>query len=77
MRKADIRAGESLSEHLARNLQDAVKRLQADIEGLEICIGALAALARPVPPIEPAADAFLLPRSCGGGASSSRRHPPR
>jgi hypothetical protein len=44
---------EAAGERIVRNLQDAIERLQDDVERVELWAGALNCFARPVPEYDP------------------------
>ena len=66
-----------LVREIARNLDDAIHRLNQDLERVEIWTAALGAFLEPVPDYDSVHHEFLLPRAesgpNGGGAASEKR----
>ena len=58
-----MRPNDPLVREIARNLDDAIHRLNQDLERVEIWTAALSAFLEPVPDYDSMDHAFLLPRA--------------
>ena len=67
-----MRPNEPLVREIAKNLDDAIHRLNEDLERVEIWTAALGAFLEPVPGYESANQEFLLPRADPARESPSR-----
>ena len=56
-----MQVNEPLRDHIARKLEDAMGRLNDDLDRVEFWAAALDAMMQPVPTYEPGHDEFLLP----------------
>jgi hypothetical protein len=69
-----------LVREIARNLDDAIHRLNQDLERVEIWTAALGAFLEPVPDYDSVHHEFLLPHTESGRAKSAqqaKKHPPQ
>jgi hypothetical protein len=70
-----MRPNEPMVREIARNLDEAIHRLNQDLERVEIWTAALSAFLEPVPGYESAHEEFLLPGNGSGGETPPReRH---
>jgi hypothetical protein len=67
-----MRPNEPLVREIAKNLDDAIHRLNEDLERVEIWTAALGAFLEPVPGYESTYQDFLLPRADSARESASR-----
>jgi hypothetical protein len=67
----DVMSNELAREKIARNLRDAIERLQDDVRRVEIWASALGCFSHPVPDYQPRND-FLLPQAKPGTAYEPR-----
>jgi len=70
-----MRPNEPLVREIARNLDDAIHRLNEDLERVEIWTAALGAFLAPIPGYDSAHHQFLLPSAESGRESPSREEP--
>lgn len=75
--KRDMRPNEPLVREIARNLDDAIHRLNEDLERVEILTAALGAFLEPIPGYDSAYHQFLLPSAESGRESLARTEPKR
>jgi hypothetical protein len=57
---------EPAGETIARNLQEAIERLQEDIANVQLWASALGSFSQPIPDYRPDSD-FTLPQAKSGG----------